>query len=53
MTPDQRVDYFRSEMLGELAKLKKEMADGSVLVRKRFEDMEKRLEAMLRELRSL
>lgn len=53
MTPDQRVDYFRSELLGELDKLRKEIAGSSLAVKQRFEDLEKQVQAMLRELRSL
>lgn len=53
MTPDQRVDYFRSEMKGELARLEKELAGASETVRKRFEELGKRVDVMLRELRSL
>lgn len=53
MTPDQRVDYFRSEMKGELARLEKELANTSEAVRKRFEELEKKVGAMLSELRSL
>jgi len=53
MTPDQRLDYFRSEIAGELAKLAKAIADTRLAANTRFEELEKKYQALLQQVRDL
>jgi hypothetical protein len=53
MTPDQRIDYFRSEINGELAKLSKAIEDQAAAARKRFEDLEQKYALVLHQVRDL
>lgn len=53
MTPDQRLDYFRSEFEGKLSQARKEMADIGRLAGERIRQLEERLEKTVHELKDL
>jgi hypothetical protein len=53
MTPDQRLDYFRSEISGEIAKLAKEIAAVNAAASKRCEELEKKYALVLQQIRDL
>jgi hypothetical protein len=50
MDPNQRVDYFRSEINGEIAKLKKQMAEQHTESLRLLREFEKRLDALARKM---
>lgn len=53
MDPNQRVDYFRSEIKGEIEKLEKRMAEQHTENLRQLREFEKRLESLTREMRNL
>jgi 5'-deoxynucleotidase YfbR-like HD superfamily hydrolase len=53
MTSDQRLDYFRSEFKGEVARLEKQMADDRKVMAVEFVRLADQLANALRELKYL
>jgi hypothetical protein len=51
MDPNQRIDYFRSEINGEIAKLEKRMAEQHTESLRLLSEFEKRLDALARTIR--
>lgn len=53
MTPDQRLDYFRSEFEARVAKLAKELADDRVKNAAALQQLGQRVDKLTIELRNL
>ncbi len=53
MDANQRVDYFRSEIKGDIAKLEKQMAEQHTENLRLLRDFEKRLDNMSRQLKDV
>lgn len=53
MTPDQRLDYFRSEFEGKLSALQKGIEARLASVNERVRELEERLDKTVRELKNL
>lgn len=53
MTPDQRLDYFRSEFEGKLSALQKGVEARLASVNEQVRQLEERLDKAVRELKNL
>jgi hypothetical protein len=53
MTADQRLDYFRSEIKGEIARLEKRIAEQHTENLRQLREFEKKLEKCTTELKNL
>ena len=53
MDANQRVDYFRSEIKGDIAKLEKQMAEQHTENLRLLREFEKRLDNMSRQLKDV
>jgi len=53
MDEKARIDYFRSEINGEIAKLAKQLADDRAAWAERLRAVEERIDKMVREVKNL
>lgn len=53
MDANQRIDYFRSEIKGEIAKVEKQMAEQHTEHLRMLRDFEKKLETLTRTIRDV
>lgn len=53
MTPDQRLDYFRSEFEGKVFAMRKELAEKLAASSERVRQLEERLDKTVHELKNL
>jgi prefoldin subunit 5 len=51
MTPDSRLDYFRSEFEGKLSKARKELGDSLAASSERIAQLEKSVNELVREVK--